>query len=81
MYEYRKQNNLPTYEEERRQREADLVQTVRSVFEEYFCIYGCTKFLRELNDRSVDINEYKLRRIMRETGQERRDVCAELATT
>ncbi|MCQ2101223.1 MAG: IS3 family transposase [Fibrobacter sp.] len=44
------------------------MQTVRSVFEEYFCIYGCTKLLRELNDRSVDINEYKLRRIMRENG-------------
>ncbi|SHL56518.1 IS3 family transposase [Fibrobacter sp. UWEL] len=53
---------------QRRQREAALVQTVRSVFEEYFCIYGCTKLLRELNDRSVDINEYKLRRIMRENG-------------
>ncbi len=52
----------------RRQRETDLVQTVRSVFEEFKSIYGCTKFLRELNDRSVDINEYKLRRIMRENG-------------
>lgn len=52
----------------RRQRETDLVQTVRSVFEEFKSIYGCTKLLRELNDRSVDINEYKLRRIMRENG-------------
>lgn len=57
-----------TKRNQRRQREADLVQTVRSVFEEHFCIYGCTKLLRELNDRSVDINEYKLRRIMRENG-------------
>ncbi|WP_371585313.1 IS3 family transposase [Fibrobacter sp. UWH9] len=57
-----------TKRNQRRQREADLVQTVRDVFKEHHRVYGCTKLLKVLNERVVQINEYKLRRIMRENG-------------
>lgn len=36
------------------------MQIVCSVFKEYNSIYGSTKLLRELQGRSVEINEYKL---------------------
>ncbi|MCL4103138.1 IS3 family transposase ISMdi5 [Fibrobacter succinogenes] len=64
-YQWSKQE---TKRNQRRQREADLVQTVRDVFEEHHRVYGCTKLLKVLNERVVQINEYKLRRIMRENG-------------
>lgn len=41
---------------------------VREAFEEFERKFGCTKLLMALNDRRVEINEYKLRRIMRENG-------------
>ena len=53
---------------EKRCREEKLVRSVREVFEEYYRVYGCGKLLFELNNRKVDVNEYKLRRIMRENG-------------
>ena len=53
---------------EKRCREEKLVRSVREVLEEYYRVYGCGKLLFELNNRKVDVNEYKLRRIMRENG-------------
>lgn len=49
-------------------REQGLVKVVRDTFEDFERRSGCTKFLRTLNECDVKINEYKLRRIMRENG-------------
>lgn len=54
--------------DERRLREQGLVKVVRETFEEFERKFGCTNLLRTLNERQVEINEYKLRRIMRENG-------------
>lgn len=53
---------------DRKEREVWLVNTVREIFYEYKEIYGSTKIRKELIKKGIEISEWKVRRIMRESG-------------
>ena len=64
-YQWSKQE---TARAERKAREERLVQKVRDTFEENHRVYGCPRMQAALNDKGVEVKEWKLRRIMRENG-------------
>lgn len=57
-YQWSKQE---TARAERKVREERLVQKVRDTFEENHRVYGCPKMQAALNDKGIEVKEWKLR--------------------
>ena len=54
--------------QKRREAEQTLIEKVKKVFEDNHRVYGCRRLRKALEEKGIELSEWKVRRIMRENG-------------